>query len=171
MSIRYVGCLGTDRLADHGLYRLTFVPANSIVGALMSRWPDACYGVFDAIAGGFCYPIQGTPTILDSDTVGKVCVFDVKVRADGIGAALSELARLANDCYPTTMLAQVEAIGIKAAASPDAGAAQTVTGEAVAEQVAAESVGTTVKSVAKWAMIALVLIAVIVVASKAPKVA
>jgi hypothetical protein len=148
---------------------VTFIPANEFIGVVLSRWPDACYGVFSDIAGGYCYPVQGAPTILDSDTNGKVCVFDVKANGRGVGAPLSELVRLANDAYPTTALARIEKLGVRQVAAPDAGATQAAAAQTTADTQKAGSVAEAVKSAGKWLLVGLAVVAVIILASKAPK--
>ncbi len=176
MSVRYLNCVAGDALAEHQLYRLTFVPANWAIAPLLSHWSTAAHGVFDALAGTMAYPAQGQPVIVDT-AAGKAAVFDVKLRWPlASGNTVQGLAAAASDAYPTTTVAQVERI--TAVIGPGLAAravAESATATTVAADVAAANPLTTglaaLGTAGKWAIAGVIALVVLVLVVKLPRVA
>lgn len=169
----YLNCMASTQVQTHDIFRVTLVPSEVFglsIGGLLTRWPDAARGVFDSVAGGLCYPVQGEPTIIDNATAGKVCVFDVKANANGVGRTVQQLAQSVTDSYPTTQVQQVERLQLISELADTRPTQQDATAEQVGAAVqAAGSWWTRLGTAAKWGVVAIVALAVIAVAVKIPK--
>ena len=169
MSVTYVGTIGAALLRTHTIYRITVVPANSLIGAAMSRWSEAAWGVFEE-PGPLCYPAQGEPAILDTSS-GKAATFDVALRWSVAGGkTVQTLAQSVTDAYPTTRVARVEAITARVAVLPERAEVQTTDTTRVVEEVRADSALTVAKDVGKAVVVALLAGVVLYALTKVPKV-
>lgn len=173
----FKNCSPGDTLDASAIYRLTIVPAAAGVTSLLwtdGQWTATMQGVPDMLSATPVFAAQAKPTIVTDP--GYAGVIDTVARQEFIAAGnnVQSIADAVNDMEFDLSLSQVEKLsaGNATAASVNPAnqvSAQAASGAATATAQAASSLTSTLSSVGKMLLIGIALVAVIVVASKSPK--
>lgn len=168
--IEFIGCNGADLVQSHTAYRLAFVPQDFILRAELvfsDRWPQLVQAQLDSLAGVGVIPAQGAPTIID-DSAGRSGVFDVFASSAIIGNTLQQMAQAIEDSNGECALLSMQRLSARGALE-NRPADQTDAGTGAAKTAAKDSLTAEIKTVAKYLLVGLALVAVVVVVSRVPK--
>lgn len=168
----FKNCNSGDVLDPSKIYRITIVPA-TLTSLLWTddTWSSTAQNVPDMLGNTPLFAAQGSPTVVT--TPSYAMVIDTNARQTNVGNTIQQAVDSLNGMEFDLSIAQVEVLSAgsstPAAVNPaNQASTQAASGATTATAQAANSLTTELSSFGKMLLIGIALVAVIVVASKAP---